>query len=101
VSQQKFDYLNLTLRGLVVISKALRKGYVTNQDVRELYSLHKRSKRGENFLRNMVSEGYLKRAGYDKYVLTEKAYDALNTLYSIFETGQRNRILVVDNNASL
>jgi hypothetical protein len=49
----------------------------------------------------MVSEGYLKRAGYDKYVLTEKAYDALNTLYSIFETGQRNRILVVDNNASL
>gem|GEM_PF-1471013 len=79
-SKQKFDFLNLSLRALVVLVLAKKKGFVCNRDIRKLYSLHKRSKRSESFLLNMVDNGHLKRVGYDKYVLTEKSLMALNVV---------------------
>jgi hypothetical protein len=78
--KQKFDFLNLSLRALVVLVLAKKKGFVCNQDIRKLYSLHKRSKRSESFLLNMVDNGHLKRVGYDRYVLTEKSTMALNVV---------------------
>jgi predicted transcriptional regulator of viral defense system len=78
--KQKFDFLNLSIRGLVVLLMAKKKGYVCTQDVRRLYSLHKRSKRSAGFLINMVENGHLKRASRDRYVLTPKAEMALDSL---------------------
>jgi hypothetical protein len=73
----KFDFLNLSVRAIVVMAEAKKKGYVCNQDIRRLYSLHKRSKRSESFLLNLVDGGHLQRVGYDRYVLTEKAERAI------------------------
>jgi hypothetical protein len=79
-SVHKFDFLNLSLRGLVVLILAKKKGFVSSQDVRKLYSLRKRSKRSETFLLNMVDNGHLRRVGLNKYVLTEKSRLALQIL---------------------
>ncbi|MEM3656138.1 MAG: hypothetical protein QXP58_06480 [Thermoprotei archaeon] len=78
--RQKFDFLNLSVRGLVVLLMAKKKGYVCAQDVRKLYSIHKRSKRSAGFLVNMVENGHLKRVGRDRYVLTPKAEEAVHLL---------------------
>jgi hypothetical protein len=79
-SVHKFDFLNLSLRGLVVLILAKKKGFVCSQDVRRLYSLRKRSKRSETFLLNMMENGHLRRVGLNKYVLTEKSRLALQVL---------------------
>lgn len=80
VEKQKFDFLNLSVRGLVVLLMAKRKGYVSTQDVRKLYSLHKRSKRSAAFLINMVENGHLRRVARDRYVLTPKAELAIDLI---------------------
>jgi len=80
VEKQKFDFLNLSVRGLVVLLMTKKKGYICTQDVRKLYSLHKRSKRSAGFLVNMVENGHLKRVARDRYVLTPKAELAIDLL---------------------
>jgi hypothetical protein len=81
---QKFGYLNLTLRAVVVLLEARRKGFIRNQDIRRLYSLHKRSKRGDSFLRNLLKEGYLERVGHDTYILTSKSKRVIRILEDSF-----------------
>jgi predicted transcriptional regulator len=74
---QKFDFMNLTLRGYIVLLVAEKKGCVCTQDVRRLYALSKRSKRAVKFLRNMVKNGLLYKKEEDVYTLTPKAEAAL------------------------
>jgi len=74
---QKFDFMNLTLRGYIVLLVAKKKGCVCTQDVRRLYALSKRSKRAVKFLRNMVKNGLLYKKEEDVYILTPKAEAAL------------------------
>lgn len=78
--KHKFDFLNLSVRGLLVLLTAKSKGYVCVQDVRKLYSLHKRSKRSAAFLVNMVENGHLRRVSRDRYVLTPKAEVAVEVI---------------------
>ncbi|PSN91105.1 hypothetical protein B9Q03_05040 [Candidatus Marsarchaeota G2 archaeon OSP_D] len=80
LERQRFDFLNLSVRGLVVLLMTKKKGYICTQDVRKLYSLHKRSKRSAGFLVNMVENGHLKRVARDRYVLTPKAELAIDLL---------------------
>lgn len=89
---QKFGYLNLTLRAAVVLLEAKRKGSIRNQDIRRLYSLHKRSKRGDSFLRNLVKEGYLNRAGHDTYVLTAKSMQVIKILEDSVKFGNTRTV---------
>jgi len=90
VQKQKFDFLNLSVRGLIVLLTAKSKGSVCTQDVRKLYSLHKRSKRSAGFLVNMVENGHLKRVGRDRYVLTPKAELAIELLLKRIEILQHD-----------
>jgi len=74
---QKFDFMNLTLRGYIVLLVAKNKGCVCTQDVRRLYALSKRSKRADKFLKNMVKNGLLYKKEEDVYTLTPKAEAAI------------------------
>lgn len=78
--EHKFGFMNISLRTLILLLEAKRKGYLSNQDVRVFYSLHKRSKNVDSTLAAMVSNGYLRRTGYDRYEPTRKAEQALQEI---------------------
>ncbi|MEM3857037.1 MAG: hypothetical protein QXI37_00850 [Thermoprotei archaeon] len=94
---QKFDYLNLSLRALVVISEALESGSVSNLNVRRLYSLHGRSKKAESFIANLVEGGYLRRTGRDRYEPTPKAFSAMDAYMRLVRVP---KLLEAEENAS-
>ncbi len=77
---QKFDFMNLTVRGYLVLLLAKKRGCVCTQDVRRLYALSKRSKRAVKFLKNMVKNGLLREDEEDVYVLTPKAEAAIKLI---------------------
>ncbi|MEM0120414.1 MAG: hypothetical protein QW688_03115 [Thermoprotei archaeon] len=88
---QKFDFMNLTLRGYVVLLLARKKGWVCTQDVRQLYALSKRSKRAVKFIRNMVKNGLLYKKDEDVFVLTPKAEAALDVLHEKINAIKKRR----------
>jgi len=78
----RFLYFNISLRLLTLLAHAERNGYITQLDVRRLFSRNKRGKKSYAFIYDAVANGYLRRVGPRRsgdaaYTLTEKGVEAL------------------------